>query len=64
MTMPHVINGWHDHQDSKLSQAAATLGIDISAWDQAPVSSGCRERGRAQQAVRGVGAGADSRAPR
>ncbi|GAA2656994.1 hypothetical protein GCM10010425_84860 [Streptomyces spororaveus] len=64
MTMPHVINGRHDHQNPKLSQAAATLGIDISAWDQAPVSSDCRERGRAQQAVRGAGAGADSRAPR
>lgn len=64
MAMPHLINGRHDRQDSKLSQGAATLGIDLSAWDQAPVSSGRRERGRAQQVVRGVGASAASRAPR
>ncbi|GGP94214.1 hypothetical protein GCM10010215_19990 [Streptomyces virginiae] len=64
MAMPHPINGRHDRQDSKLSQAAATVGIDLSAWDQGPVSSGCGERGRAQHVVREVWAGAASRAPR
>lgn len=64
MTRPHVINGQHDRQDSKLSQAAATLGIDLSAWDKAPVSSGCHEWGRSQYPACRTGAGAASRAPR
>ncbi|MBT2545865.1 hypothetical protein J7E99_35675 [Streptomyces sp. ISL-44] len=59
-----ALNARHGGQEPKLSLAGAGIGIDRSAWEQAPLSSGCHERGRAQQAVRGVGVSATIRAPR
>ncbi|QNE78847.1 hypothetical protein F0344_33425 [Streptomyces finlayi] len=61
---PHALNARHGGQEPKLSQAVAGIGIDGGAWGQAPISSGCHKRGRAQQAVRRAGVRATTRAPR
>lgn len=61
---PHAFNGRHRGQEPKLSLAAAGIGIDRSAWEQAPISSGCSEQGRAQRAVRRARVGATTWVPR
>ncbi|MER6777858.1 MULTISPECIES: hypothetical protein [unclassified Streptomyces] len=59
----HVLNTRHGGRVAKLSQAVAGAGID-HVWERASISSGCRERNRAQQAVRRTGVGATARAQR
>lgn len=63
---PHTLNARHGGggHEPKLFQPVVGIGIDRSAWEQAPISSGCHERGRARQAARRAGAGATTRAPR
>jgi hypothetical protein len=61
---PHALNARHGGEEPKLFQAVAGIGIDRSAWEQAPISSGCHERGRDRQSVRRAGASATTRAPR
>lgn len=63
---PHALNGRHRGQEPKLFLTAAGIGngIDRSAWEQAPISSSCSERGHAQRTVRRERVGAPVWVPR
>ena len=61
---PQALNARHGGQEPRLSLVVAGIGIDRNPWERAPISSGCHERGRVQQAVRRAGVSATTTAPR